>query len=122
MTHDILPIGRRGLLGLASAGLVAAIPWRLASAETTDDSAPTVPVQQLDGALLAVMKAGRSQPFAQRYRALVPVIEQVFNLEAVLATSIGLSWATLAGSAEGLAGDGVPPLHGFELRRELRQL
>src|SRR5271163_4817569 len=46
-------------------------------------------------ALLAAMKAGDSTAFADRYRALAPVIDQVFNLEAVLAASIGLSWATL---------------------------
>ncbi len=41
------------------------------------------------------MKAVITTPFEDRYRALTPVIEQVFNLDAVLAASIGLSWATL---------------------------
>jgi phospholipid transport system substrate-binding protein len=86
--------GRRGVLTLSAASLLAAaLPWRSASAET--DAGPTAPVQQFNGALLAAMKAGANAPFADRYRALAPVVEQVFNLDAVLATSIGLSWATL---------------------------
>ncbi len=40
------------------------------------------------------MEAGGTS-FADRYRALAPVIERVFNLDAALAASVGLSWATL---------------------------
>jgi phospholipid transport system substrate-binding protein len=64
-------------------------------ASATYDASPTVPVEQLDGALLVAMKAGSNTPFAERYRALIPVIENVFNLEAVLTRSIGLSWEAL---------------------------
>jgi phospholipid transport system substrate-binding protein len=95
MSQNTLAIGRRGLVGLAVVASVAAIPWWPASAETLDRTSATIPIQQLDSALLASMKAGGSTPFDQRYRALGPVIEQVFNLDAVLAASIGLSWATL---------------------------
>jgi phospholipid transport system substrate-binding protein len=42
------------------------------------------------------MKAGPRTPFADRYRSLDPVVAQVFDLDAVLAASIGLSWATLS--------------------------
>ncbi|MDB5404969.1 MAG: Toluene transport system Ttg2D protein [Rhodopila sp.] len=59
---------------------------------------PSVPVEQLDGALLAAMKAGARTPFPERYRTLAPVIDQVFNLDTLLATSIGPSWATLSGT------------------------
>jgi phospholipid transport system substrate-binding protein len=86
--------GRRGMLTLAAASLLtAAIPWQPASAET--EAPPTEPVQQFNAGLLAAMKAGEQTPFAERYRALAPVVQQVFNLDAVLATSIGLSWAAL---------------------------
>jgi phospholipid transport system substrate-binding protein len=95
MTQDIPTIGRRGLLGLAITALVVANPLRPASAETTGDASPTVPIEQLNNALLAAMKAGDRAPFADRYRALAPVVDQVFDLDAVLAASIGLSWATL---------------------------
>jgi phospholipid transport system substrate-binding protein len=41
------------------------------------------------------MKEGRNVAFAQRYEKLAPVIYQTFDLDAVLAASIGLSWPTL---------------------------
>jgi phospholipid transport system substrate-binding protein len=92
MSHNI---GRRSLVGLAIVGSVAAFPWWPASAQTADDASAIAPIQQLDNALLASMKAGGSTPFDERYRTLAPVVEQVFNLDAVLAASIGLSWASL---------------------------
>jgi phospholipid transport system substrate-binding protein len=100
MTHNIYPIGRRDLLGLAVAALAVAAPRYPASARTTDDASAIAPVQQLDDALLAAMKAGDHTPFAERYHALAPAIEQVFNLEAVLAASIGMSWATLTAAQQ----------------------
>jgi phospholipid transport system substrate-binding protein len=95
MMQHISPIGRRGLLSLAATAFVAATPWHPAAAETTDDAAPTAPIQQLDAALLAAMKAGRSTPFAQRFATLAPVIEKTFDLDAVLAASVGLHWPEL---------------------------
>jgi len=94
ISHRIRPVDRRGLLGFAATAFVAAIPLRLTHAQAGDASA-TAPVEQLDNALLAAMKAGGSTPFDDRYRALAPVIERVFDLDAVLAASIGLSWPTL---------------------------
>jgi phospholipid transport system substrate-binding protein len=101
MTSDkIPPIARRHLLGLAIAGSVVAIPWWAARAQTAGNPSATVPIQQLDDALLAAMKAGGSTPFDERYRALAPVVEKVFDLDAVLAASIGLSWRTLAAAEQ----------------------
>jgi len=74
---------------------VVSIPWWPANAQTSGDAAATAPVEQLDNALLAAMKAGNTTPFEDRYRALTPVIEKVFNLDAVLAASVGLTWASL---------------------------
>jgi phospholipid transport system substrate-binding protein len=89
---------RQGVLRLVTATLLtAAMRWRLANADPTRDAPPTVPVEQLDDAFLAAMKGSGSEPFTERYRTLAPVIEQVFNLETLLATSIGLAWATLPG-------------------------
>jgi len=96
MTQDMPTIGRRGLLGLAIAGFVVANPWRPASAQAAGESSPTGPIAQFNDALLAAMKGGAATPFADRYRALAPVVDQVFDLNAVLAASIGLSWATLS--------------------------
>ena len=93
--------GRRSVLTLGAAALfAAALPLRAASAQAAGAQAagaasPAMPVAQLDDALLAAMKAGNAAPFAARYAALAPVIEQVFDLERVLAGSVGFSWPTL---------------------------
>jgi phospholipid transport system substrate-binding protein len=95
MTHEVPPIGRRGMLGVAISAFAVATPWRAASADTANDPSPKAPVERLDDALLTAMKTGSRVPFDERYRALAPVIEQVLNLDAILAASIGLSWVTL---------------------------
>jgi phospholipid transport system substrate-binding protein len=88
---DALSIGRRRLFGLAAAAAGAStLPWRAALAQA---AAPNGPIQRLSDALLATMKSGGS--FEARYRALEPVVEQVFNLDAVLAASVGLFWSAL---------------------------
>lgn len=94
--HHDAPIGRRGVLSLAMTALgTSAITWPAGATPTGNDSAPIGPIQRLDDALLAVMKGGHSAPFEQRVAALAPVIEQTFDLDAVLAASIGPSWNAL---------------------------
>jgi phospholipid transport system substrate-binding protein len=95
MSGNIPPIGRRNLLGLAIVASVAVVPWWAANAQTLGDASAIAPIEQLDNALLAAMKSGESSPFDDRYRVLAPVVERVFDLDAVLAASIGLSWPTL---------------------------
>jgi phospholipid transport system substrate-binding protein len=95
MTHDTHPIGRRGLLSLTVTAFVASIPWQLARAGTTSGASPTTPIKQLNAALLGIMKSAATAPFIDRYRALAPTIDQVFDLDAVLERSIGLSWTTM---------------------------
>jgi phospholipid transport system substrate-binding protein len=92
MKHDVPPMGRRGLLTLAVA--FGALSWDVAEAQTTGGNSPTAPVARLDDALLASMKGGGRMSFDERYRTLGPVIDQVFNMDTVLANSVGLSWAT----------------------------
>jgi phospholipid transport system substrate-binding protein len=41
------------------------------------------------------MKAGRDTPFAYRYDMMVPVIDRVFDLDAILRSSVGPSWSSL---------------------------
>jgi phospholipid transport system substrate-binding protein len=79
----------------AGALLAAGIPWRTATAQTAGNGQPAAPVEQMNNALLAVMKAGGRTPFSERYRMLAPVVEKVFDLQAVLERSVGLSWGTL---------------------------
>lgn len=56
---------------------------------------PDQPLRGLYAALEAAMRAGHSTPFAMRFDALVPVVDQVFDLETVLKVSVGLWWDSL---------------------------
>lgn len=52
------------------------------------------PIIELHAALEAAMRAGRGASFANRFNALAPVIERVFDLDTVLKLSIGMRWAS----------------------------
>ena len=93
--HDFPSIGRRGLLGLATTAFVVASFRNPADAQTVNAAASTAPIQRLDAALLAAMRAGPGMSFAQRSATLAPVIEQTFDLDAILAASVGLRWPAL---------------------------
>ena len=94
MTHDFLPIGRRDfLLALALPAVAIGVPWHPAIAAAANDADAIAPIQRLDAALLVAMKAGQGTPFEQRYATLAPVVEQTFDLNAVLAASVGLRWS-----------------------------
>ncbi len=56
------------------------------------DSAVIAPIQRLYNALLGVMKIGPTTPFARRFDQLAPTIDAVFDLTAILQTSVGPSW------------------------------
>ncbi|HEX3995956.1 MAG TPA: ABC transporter substrate-binding protein [Acetobacteraceae bacterium] len=86
---------RRTLLGLAIVAPAAALPWRLACAQIAGAGDQAAPIRRLDDALLAAMKGGQATSFAQRFATLTPVIEQTFDLNDVLALSVGLEWSTL---------------------------
>jgi phospholipid transport system substrate-binding protein len=91
MPNTPATIGRRGLLGFAILAIVATTSWRTARADT--GAGAVAPIQRLDAALLAAMKAGPGATFSQRCTSLEPVIQQTFDLDAVLAASVGLAWA-----------------------------
>jgi phospholipid transport system substrate-binding protein len=81
---------RRGLLLTGFAALVgSAIPARA-------DPTPNAPIQQLTDGLLRSMKTGTGTAFRQRFDILAPVIDQVFDLDAVLRTSVGSAWTSLS--------------------------
>jgi phospholipid transport system substrate-binding protein len=50
------------------------------------------PLQDLYAALEATMRAGNATPFPQRFDALAPVVDRVFDLETVLKVSVGMRW------------------------------
>jgi phospholipid transport system substrate-binding protein len=55
------------------------------------------PLHDLHSALEATMRAGRTTPFPDRFDALAPVVDQVFDLETVLKVSVGLRWDGMDG-------------------------
>jgi len=94
--HDLGPMGRRGVLALAAAALGAgSVPTKRAAAQGPSGGSPIATIERLNDALLAAMKQGPQTPFRQRYRLLEPVIDQIFDLEQILAESIGLVWQNL---------------------------
>jgi phospholipid transport system substrate-binding protein len=85
---------RRTLFFSASAALAgAAMPARA-------DTGPVAPIQQLTDGLLQIMKAGPATPFQDRFDMLAPVIDQVFDLDAILRQSIGSTWDSLPPSQQ----------------------
>lgn len=84
------PLRRRSFAHLALLSLVAApLPARAAN------PAAAAPIQHLYDALLAVMKAGSTTPFAQRFNQLAPTVDAVIDLPAILETSVGPAWDAL---------------------------
>ena len=55
----------------------------------------TAPIEALNTALIEVMKAGDSTPFAKRYQLLAPAIDQGFDLPRIIAVSVGSYWSSL---------------------------
>jgi phospholipid transport system substrate-binding protein len=66
-----------------------------ARADTGSDAAVFAPVTELNDAPITAVKSGDAVSFNQRYQAPEPVIDRVFNLNAVLAASVGLSWESI---------------------------
>src|SRR5689334_6941556 len=88
-------VSRRFLLGTVLPGAVAA-PLLSASADAQDSTDVAAPVERLDAALLAIMKSGERVSFQRRFEVLVPIVEQTFDLPAVLQLSVGPRWASLS--------------------------
>ena len=85
-SHD-----RRSLLRLAlgSAALWAACERADAAMEVT------APVEQLHAGLMAIMKAGKTASFRQRYEMIAPIIDRTFDLDTILRQTIGARWTAL---------------------------
>src|SRR5579859_2373302 len=85
-------IGRRRWCMIALASVGGAF---LAESRGIADPAAVAPIQTLCNALIGIMKAGHSTPFQQRFATLAPVVDQVFDLPAVLQVSVGANWSSL---------------------------
>jgi phospholipid transport system substrate-binding protein len=89
----VIPPGRRALLQIALiAPLAVPYPARAAAAQST----AIEPILTLNNGLLAVMKAGKSAAFSERYNTLSRVVENTFDLPEILHRCVGSSWSTLA--------------------------
>ncbi len=96
--HPLLGrMGRREMLLLMLAA-ACSMPARTGATDAPDgalNERASGPVSALYAGLVAVMKAGRSVPFATRCAQLTPVIDSVFDLPAILKGAVGPRWAAL---------------------------
>jgi phospholipid transport system substrate-binding protein len=81
---------RRTLFRFFLASAILGLGWRPAVA-----SEITAPVEQLCAGLTAIMKAGKTASFRQRFETIAPVIGHTFDLQAILRQVIGPRWALL---------------------------
>lgn len=80
-------LSRRAMLATAAAAF-ATLPAHA-------DPAAAAPIEALNQAILAAMKAGQATPFTQRFNAFAPVVDRAFDLPGVLAASVGPRFAAL---------------------------
>ena len=67
-------------------------PLLLAASAQAADSAAAAPIAALDQGLLNAMHEGKAAPFGQRYATLTPIVQQAFDLDTILQTSVGPRW------------------------------
>jgi len=89
-----LSIARPGFLGAATAAFAVAASWSASNAQTANNAGPIAPIQRLNAALLGTMQSGPGLSFPRRLAVLAPMIEQTFDLDAIVAASVGLRWPT----------------------------
>src|ERR1700730_11611534 len=92
----------RALLRLPLASIALALGLGRAPAA----SGGATPVEQLHAGLMAIMKAGKTAPFRQRYDMIAPVIGRTFDLEVILRQVIGPRLAALPPDQRAAVGDG----------------
>lgn len=90
--------GRRGGWVAVATAVALAMAAPTSHADPVADGALVAPVQALNDALIVAMRSAGSTTFVARYQALAPVIQRVFDLDAVLAASVGLAWSTIPAS------------------------
>jgi len=92
---------RRTLLRLALASIALALGMGRAAVA----SEVTTPVEQLNAGLIAIMQAGKTAPFRQRYDMIAPVIGRTFDLEVILRQVIRPRLAALPPDQRSALGD-----------------
>lgn len=66
-----------------------------ACVHTASASEVTEPIEQLDAGLLQIMQVGKATPFQQRYDLLAPMVIRAFDLDFILQSAVGQTWASL---------------------------
>jgi phospholipid transport system substrate-binding protein len=89
-----IDLQRRRIMGLTAA-TAAALALGLRAARAAEIGA-AAPVQQLGDALVRAMRAGPGTPFTQRFAIVAPAVDQAFDLQTILRTSVGSRWASLS--------------------------
>lgn len=85
---------RRWLLAMAAVSAVWPMPSE--AQEIGHATEAQKPISELYAGLQTVMQMGSTgATFQQRFDRLAPVIDRVFNLDAILRTSVGLRWSSL---------------------------
>ena len=92
---------RRTLMRLALCSAALAVGWHRAAIA----SELTGPVEQLHAGLIAIMKAGKTASFRQRYDMIAPVVSRTFDLDMILRQTIGRRWALLPADQQAALGD-----------------
>jgi phospholipid transport system substrate-binding protein len=98
---SVTSLDRRSLLRLAlgTAGLVVGSNRAGIASEVTG------PVEQLHAGLIAIMKAGTTVSFRQRYEIMDPIVARTFDLDKMLRQAIGPRWASLPSDQQAALAD-----------------
>jgi phospholipid transport system substrate-binding protein len=83
-----MTLRRRVLLGAGLALMTAPVAWAV-------DASAAAPIEALNRAIAAAMKAGKATPFMQRYGLLAAAVDKAFDLPGVLQASVGPRFTTL---------------------------
>lgn len=84
---------RRAVLATPFAAMLASTA--VSTEAWADDPAAATPIQALNQALAASMRAGSKSPFTQRFNLVAPAVDGAFDLPGVLAASVGPRYASL---------------------------
>ena len=84
------------MVGLVPALAPIAAPTQAWAADTAPGASASVtaPIAALNAAL-ATAEKDAAKPFADRYNALAPAVDQAFNLPQILHTIVGLRWGAI---------------------------
>ena len=92
---------RRALLRLALGSTALVVGWH----PTVVASELSGPVEQLHAGLIAIMKAGKTASFRQRYDMIAPIVSRTFDLDIILRQAIGPRWVSLPPDQQAALGD-----------------